>query len=375
MNQDVPDMTRPTVGSLPRASDALAAPRMVTLSPNLAAVCLEVMKIIPARHILARALAEGVIDRETLIVESSSGNLALGLAIVCREMGLRLHIVGDPAIDGALRNLLANLGATVDLIEQPDALGAYQRRRLARVHEILATAPRAFWIRQYDNPLNAQAYAPLAEAILQAHGPRLNLVAAVGSGGSSVGLATALRARGAQLHMTGVDTFNSVLFGLPDGKRSLRGLGNSVMPGILDHTQFDEVHWLDGETGNRAAMRLHRDHALFCGPTSGAAWHVARHVAARSDRVPTVFIAADTGYRYQGSIYAGEWAAGAHAGTVGTPIRVTHPSQVDAGGAWACMPWGRRSLVQVREQAREPMRDAEAPPAAPDPRVQAAGVA
>ena len=328
-----------------RISDALAEPRMVQLGPNLFGVCLEVMKIIPASHILGRALQEGLIDRDTLVVESSSGNLALGLAVVCREMGLRLHIVGDPAIDGALRNLLVNLGARVDLVEQPDAQGAYQRLRLERVQQVLASNPRAFWVRQYDNVLNAQAYAPLAAALAAEFGPRLNLVAAVGSGGSSVGLSTALRAQGCDLRLTGVDTFNSVLFGLPDGRRSLRGLGNSVMPGILDHTQFDGVHWLSGDLGNRAAMQLHRAHGVFCGPTSGAAWRAAGHVAAADPSVPTAFIAADTGYRYQGTVFSGEWAAGLDAGDARQPRVVTDPSAVSPDDDWACMHWGRRSLA------------------------------
>ena len=343
-----------------RISDALAEPRMVQLAPNLFGVCLEVMKIIPARHILGRALQEGLIDRDTLVVESSSGNLALGLAVVCRELGLRLHIVGDPAIDGPLRNLLANLGARVDLVEQPDAQGAYQRLRLQRVQEILATHPRAFWVRQYDNVLNAQAYAPLAAALAAEFGPRLNLVAAVGSGGSSVGLSTALRAQGCDLRLTGVDTFNSVLFGLPDGKRSLRGLGNSVMPGILDHTQFDGVHWLSGELGNRAAMQLHRAHGVFCGPTSGAAWRAARHVAALDPDTPTAFVAADTGYRYQGSVFAGDWAAGPDAHEPAEPRVVPHPSAVAPDDEWACMQWGRRSLAAVAGAAE---RDASPRPA------------
>jgi cysteine synthase A len=63
-----------------------------------------------------------------------------------------------------------------------------------------------------------------------------------------------------------VDTFNGVLFGLSDGRRQLRGLGNSIMPRNLEHTQFDEVHWLDGTTGFGATPLLHQRHAVFGGP-------------------------------------------------------------------------------------------------------------
>jgi cysteine synthase A len=75
------------------------------------------------------------------------------------------------------------------------------------------------------------------------------------------GTSRALRARFPALHTIGVDTHGSVLFGLPDeGKRLLRGLGNSLMPKNVDHTAFDEIHWVRGEEGFRATRELHRRH-------------------------------------------------------------------------------------------------------------------
>src|SRR5688500_18720624 len=101
------------------ASAALSEPRIVQLSSNLYAVCLEVMKIIPAKYIISRAWQSGLIDQNSLIIESSSGNFALGLAVVCREYGLKLHVVGDPAIDVGLQRMLQNLSAQVDILEKP----------------------------------------------------------------------------------------------------------------------------------------------------------------------------------------------------------------------------------------------------------------
>lgn len=335
-------------------STALVRPRIVALSPTLRAVSLDVMKIIPARHILHQAWQQGLIDADTLIVESSSGNFALGLAIVCREMGLKLHIVGDPAIDASLRRMLNNLGATVDIIEMPDALGAYQRLRLDRVAHVLATHRKAYWIQQYDNPANPQAYRELAATLVDAAGPDFDLVAAVGSGGSSVGLATALRGLGARITLTAVDTFNSILFGLPDGKRTLRGLGNSVMPRILDHTQFDQVHWMTSQQGNRAAIELHAQHGLFCGPTSGAAHMVAAHKAAANPGRMVVFVAPDTGYRYQDTIFNEDWlrANGEYTSTLQRqPIVAARLDQVSPGQTWTCLDWKRRTLADVQLQS------------------------
>lgn len=176
---------------------------------------------------------------------------------MCREQGLKLRIVGDPAIDPKLRGMLHNLGAEVDIIEKPDAPGAYQRLRLTRVAQLLDAHPNAFCVQQYDNPQNPGAYRPLAERLLEEVVPTFGLVACVGSGGL-VGRpgdapAAAQRAR----RVTGVDTFNSMLFGLPDVKSTLRGLGNSIMPKILDHAQFDEIHWLTSPRANLAAIELH----------------------------------------------------------------------------------------------------------------------
>ena len=345
----------PTTRTWPHAtanmSAALTQPRIVQLSDNLFAAALEVMKVIPAKHILECALRNGEIDRDTLIIESSSGNFALGLAVVCRELGLRLHIVGDPAIDPALRRMLSNLGVEVDIIEKPDALGAYQRLRLERVDELLRTHANAYWIRQYDNAGNPAAYQGLASHLSDTLGDEFDLVASVGSGGSSVGLSRALRRRNPGMRLTGVDTFRSVLFGLPDGKRTLRGLGNSVMPLILDHSQFDRIHWLTSGIANRAALMLHAEHALFCGPTSGAAYWAARHEARlRPDR-RVVFLCPDTGYRYLSSVHDEAWlrANGEFAPVMpAEPVHASALGSVEPSAQWATLEWRRCTLEQVR---------------------------
>ncbi|RYH71080.1 MAG: pyridoxal-phosphate dependent enzyme [Alcaligenaceae bacterium] len=337
-------------------SAALTQPRIVQLTPNLYAVSLEVMKVIPAKYILEQALSEGLINSETLIIESSSGNFALGLAVVCRELGLRLHIVGDPAIDPSLRRMLVNLGADIDIIEKPDRHGAYQRLRLQRVDELLQQNSNAYWVRQYDNPSNPAAYQALASMLIDEFGEEFDLVASVGSGGSSVGLARALRQHSQGIDLTGVDTFNSVLFGLPDGKRTLRGLGNSVLPKILDHTQFDQVHWLGSGQANRAAIELHAKHALFCGPTTGAAYWVAQCHANWRPRRKTLFISPDAGYRYQGTVFNEQWLKANNEyveSMPSTPKRVEYLDQVDARSQWNCIDWNRRSLAAV-VRARDP---------------------
>jgi hypothetical protein len=143
------------------------------------------------------------------------------------------------------------------------------------------------------------------------------------------------------------------LFGLEDGKRAIRGLGNSVMPEILDHVEFDRIHWLSGRQAIEATVELHARHALYCGPTSGATYRVAQHLAV--DGRATVFIAPDTGYRYQQTVHDPAWRrvqAFRDAASRETPKTVATLGEVDVSLDWASMHWNRRSLSSVREHSR-----------------------
>ena len=151
-----------------------------------------------------------------------------------------------------------------------------------------------------------------------------------------------------EMTAVGVDTHGSVLFGQPDGKRLLRGLGNSLMPKNLDHTVFDGVHWISAKDGFNATRQLHRRHALFMGPTSGAAYMVARWWAeSHPDRL-VVAIFPDEGYRYQDTIYNDVWLQEnrlLREPLSSEPLQVESPRLAIDG--WAHMKWGRRSYQQV----------------------------
>jgi threonine synthase len=154
------------------------------------------------------------------------------------------------------------------------------------------------------------------------------------------------------LHVIGVDTHGSVLFGLPDeGNRLLRGLGNSMMPKNLDHRVFDEVHWVSGQEGFLATRQLHRSHAIFAGPTSGAAFQVARWWNQQNPGATVVALFPDEGYRYQDSVYNDEWLAarGLQLESIPSDPRVcSHPDEVS--GSWTQIPWNLRTYEQVIER-------------------------
>src|SRR5438552_7609969 len=113
-------------------------PRIVPLENNLTAAAFPLMKILPAEFCLRNARQEGWISSQTLIVESSSGNLALGLAIVCNLRGYRLTIVSDYACDPVLRRRMEELGARVEIVSAPSPSRGYQGARLEKLAEVRA---------------------------------------------------------------------------------------------------------------------------------------------------------------------------------------------------------------------------------------------
>lgn len=328
--------------------EAYRIPTVVRLTDNLYALSYRLMKMVPARHIMRRAAEQGRLEPDTTVVETTSGTFGLALAMECAITGRPLVLVSDPVIDAPLRRRLEDLGAVVDIVSQRAPGGGYQATRLARVAELMAGLPSAFCPQQYSNPANPASYALVADLLAEQVGQVDCLVGPVGSGGSMCGTAGALREAFPDLTAIGVDTHRSVLFGQPDGHRTLRGLGNSLVPANLDHRQFDEVHWIGAADAYAATRTLHRRHALFMGPTSGASYLAATWWAARNPDALTVVVLPDEGYRYLDTVYDDGWLAanGWSDGGVDTaPRTIDNPVQARAG--WCRVRWGRRSLAEV----------------------------
>jgi cysteine synthase A len=327
---------------------AVEVPQIVRLGPNLFGAVFTLMKMIPARYILQQAVRRGDIGPDTLIAETTSGTFGLALAMQAALMRRRLTLVSDPVIDEDLHRRLTDLGARVDIVHQPAEQGGFQASRLQRLDDILAGNANSFCPQQYSNPDNPRSYALVAEVLSAALAQVDVLVGAVGSGGSMCGTSTALRSSTPGLRAVGVDTHRSVLFGQPDGPRGLRGLGNSLMPVNLDHTAFDEVHWCGERQAYQATRRLHREHAIFQGPTSGASFLVAETAAAAEPSATCVVMLPDQGYRYQSTVYNDKWLAerGLQPRARGeSAVEVSHPA--DTPAEWTWYRWGRRTWEQV----------------------------
>jgi cysteine synthase len=272
----------------------------------------------------------------------------------CRLRGRPLVLVSDPAVDPALRRRMRDLGAVVDIVAEPAPVGGYQQARLDRLAELRARHPRHFWPAQYSNPDNPGAYRALADMLTAGLGRIDVVVGPVGSGGSMCGTAAALRAgRQPGLRAVAVDTPGSVLFGQRDTPRRIRGLGNSLMPPNLDHSTFDEVHWVSDREGFAATRALHRRHALYMGPTSGAAWLVAQWKARTDPDSRVVVLLPDEGHRYQDTVYDDAWLRREGLRLRRLPARpVEVDSPTDGGPEWSWLHWNRRPLAAVAGRHR-----------------------
>lgn len=328
-------------------ADSLADPKLVELTDNLTAVSFELMKMLPARHILNSAERRGELRRGQTIIESTSGSFGLALAMLARHGDYDLVLVCDGAIEPVLKRRLSDLGARLVIPPGSNLQAGAQAVRLARLEAVKDQIPDHFTPDQYDSPLNRRAYWALSDTLSDALGRIDCLVAAVGTGGSSCGTAERLRQRNPSLTLIGVDTPGSMLFGHGDEPRLLKGLGNSILPSNVAHPMFDDVHWVGAATAFRATRRLHREHAIFAGPTSGAAYLVAHWYAQRHPDHRVIVLMPDRGDRYEATVYDDPWLReNAWIERLpSNPIRITRPDQVEE--PWCHLHWGRRTLAAV----------------------------
>jgi cysteine synthase len=257
-----------------------------------------------ARHVIQKARATGQLKEGGVIIETSSGTLGQGLAMVGRSLGHEVHIVTDPRTDAMTLAKLWALGAVVHVVDQPNANG-WQGARLERTEQLVAQTPGAFWPRQYSNPENPESYAAVAEELTADLGRVDALVAPVGSGGLLCGTARALKAVNPNLKAVAVDVVGSIIFDQPlNAKRLLNGVGNSIVPPNVDRSVIDQVHWVNDQEGFGATLQLARHEQIIAGGSSGAAYLVADWVARCLPAEHTVAVLLpDRGDRYYKTVY------------------------------------------------------------------------
>ncbi len=266
----------------------------------------------PARYIIERGIRDGTIAPGSTIVESSSGNFGIALAMAARIYELDFVCVVDPRIAPLNLRILRQLGARVEMVTKPDNYGGYLHTRIERVQELVAEIPGAYWIDQYANELNTRChYDGIGSEIVESLGLRVDVfVCAVSTTATLLGASRRLRDAWPDVHVVAVDASGSVIFGGPAGRRDLPGIGSSRRPELLCDEEVDEVVYIDDYESARGCRELLRGEGILAGGSSGAV------IAAIQQLVPTlphdarvVTVLPDRGERYMDMVYDDDWVA------------------------------------------------------------------
>ena len=283
------------------------------------------IKLKAATEMVEAAERDGLLTRESVLVESSSGNLGVALSVLAASKGFRFLCVTDSRCNLSTRRLMETLGSQVHVIAEPDAHGGFLGARIDYVRALCASDDRYVWLNQYTNPGNWRAhYRRTAPAIARSV-PELDVVfVGAGTTGTLMGCARYFREWHRPVRVVAVDSVGSVTFGGSPGRRMIPGLGTSVRPPLLDETYVDEVIRVDEADTIRACHRLARSGFLFGGSTgtvvSGAMSWLAEHDGCE---LTAVGIAPDLGERYLDTIYQTNWLEDLYGADVLSPGELT----------------------------------------------------
>lgn len=268
------------------------------------------MKDRPAQFIVDTGLRDGTLRPGMHLVESTSGNLGIALAMVARLHRLRFTAVVDPNTTSANLRLLAAYGAEVEVVTETDPSGGYLNTRVERARQLADSSPNAVWINQYANELNWRAYYETAgdEIAAAVRGSIDYLITAVSTTGSILGLARRLREHSPDLRVIAVDALGSVIFGGRPAPRQIPGYGASRVPEILDRSEIDQVEHVDDLQAARGCHQLVATEGILGGGSSGAVIAAIQRVLPRLPRPCRVLtLLPDRGERYLDLVYDDEW--------------------------------------------------------------------
>ena len=242
---------------------------------------------------------DGLITRDTLIVEPTSGNTGIGLAFVCAAKGYRLILTMPDTMSVERRQLLAVFGA--ELVLTPGSEGMPGAVRKAE--EIAASHPRAFMPQQFKNPANPLIHRKTtAEEIWRDTDGQVDiLVSGVGTGGTITGVTEVIKKRKPQFKAIAVEPVDSpVLSGGKAGPHKIQGIGAGFVPEVLNLDLVDEIIQVSNDNAGEIARQLAKQEGILAGISSGAAVWAALEVAKRPENKGKliVVILPDTGERY-----------------------------------------------------------------------------
>jgi cysteine synthase len=244
-----------------------------------------------AKYMIEQAEKSGQLTKKKIIIEPTSGNTGIGLALVARVKGYDLHLVMPETMTMERRQMLIALGAKIILSEGSKGMNGAEDL----AHEIVDQHPgRYFLPNQFSNPANVLAhYETTAEEIWRdTEGMITHFVAGIGTGGTLMGVSRRLREYNHDIRIIAVQ---------PEPNTSIQGLKNlqtQYVPAIWSKEFVDEIHMVHPKDSEETARRLTLQEGVFLGPSSGAIFHIALKKATEFGKGVMVVMAPDGGEKY-----------------------------------------------------------------------------
>ncbi|MGC9324566.1 MAG: cysteine synthase A [Desulfomonilia bacterium] len=250
-------------------------------------------------NMIAQAERNGLIDKDTVIIEPTSGNTGIALAFVCAVKGYRIILTMPESMSVERRKLLKGFGA--ELVLTPASKG--MKGAIEKAEEIAQAQRNAFIPMQFTNTANPEIHErTTAEEIWKDTEGLVDIfLAGVGTGGTITGVGNFLKKHKPDVRIVAVEPKDSpVLSGGRPGPHKIQGIGAGFVPGILDRGLIDEVYTVTNEQAFSMARRLIMEEGILCGISSGAIVHAAVDIAKRKENTGKliVCIICDTGERY-----------------------------------------------------------------------------
>ncbi len=241
----------------------------------------------------------GLISKDTVIVEPTSGNTGIALAMICASRGYKLILTMPETMSVERRSLLKHLGAQIELTPGSEGM----KGAMAKAKEICDSTPGAFMPNQFENPANPAIHRKYtSQEILKATGEKVDIfVAGVGTGGTITGVGEVLKAKLPGVKIVAVEPVNSaVLSGEGPGPHKIQGIGAGFVPKVLNTEIIDEIIKVSNEAAFETAQQIAKSEGILCGISSGASAAAAIELAGREENKGKriVVILPDTGERY-----------------------------------------------------------------------------
>ena len=263
-----------------------------------------------ALNMIEKAEEEGLINKDSIIVEPTSGNQGIGLALVGAVKGYRTIIIMPDSVSEERRKLVRHYGAEVRLIHDYGDIGACIEECLNAALKMREKDPRVFIPQQFENPNNTLAHkkATALEILDQVDGPIDGFCSGIGTGGTLTGIGEVLKEHNPQMTIWAVEPENAaILAGGTIGTHMQMGIGDGIIPAILNREIYDDIYVVTDDEAIGTAKKLAREEGLMCGISSGTNVAAALKLAKKLGPGKTVVtVLPDTAERYFSTPLFGE---------------------------------------------------------------------